>query len=52
MFVSYVDDHIGDVHRFINIQAKKVILNRDVKWLNLFWIHYTMRHNNPRRQQV
>ena len=52
MFVGYVDDHIGDVHRFINIQTKKVILNRDVKWLNLFWIHYTMRHNNPRWQQV
>ena len=46
------DDHAGDVYRFINIQTKKVILSRDVKGLNLFWKHYKMRHNNPRRQQV
>ena len=52
MFVGYADDHAGDVYRFINIQSKKVILSRDVKWLNLFWKHYKMRHNNQRRQQV
>ena len=23
-----------------------------MQWLNLFWKHYKMRHNNPRRQQV
>ena len=48
MFVGYADDHAGDVYRFINIQTKKVILSRDAQWLNLFWKHYKMRHNNPR----
>ena len=40
MFVGYVDDHAGDVYRFINIQTKKVILSRGAQWLNLFWKHY------------
>ena len=52
MFVGYADDHAGDVHRFMNVQTKRIILIRDAKWLNLFWKHYKMRHNNPRRQQV
>ena len=52
MFVGYGDDHAGDVYRFINIQTKKVILSRDVQWLNLFWKHNKMKHNDPRRQQV
>ena len=50
MFVGYEDDHAGDVYRFINIETKKAILSRDVQWMNLFWKHYKMRHNNPRRQ--
>ena len=50
MFVGYTDDHGGDVYRFINIQTKEVILSIDAQWLNLFWKHYKMKHNNPRRQ--
>ena len=34
MLVGYADEHAGDVYRFINIQTKKVILSRDVQWLN------------------
>ena len=52
MFVGYTDDCAGDVYRFINIQTKKVILSRDVQWLNLFWKHYKMKHSNQRRQHV
>ena len=52
MFVGYADDHAGDVYRFMNIQTKRIILSREAKWLNLFWKHYKMRHNIPRRQQV
>ena len=52
MFVGYADDHAGDVYRFMNVQTKRIILSRDTKWLNLFWKHYKLRHNNPRRQQV
>ena len=36
----------------MNVQTKRIILSRDAKWLNLFWKHYKIRHNNPRRQQV
>ena len=50
MCVGYADDHTSDVCRFINIQTKKGILNRDAQWLNLFWKHYKMKHNNSRRQ--
>ena len=50
MFVSYAEDHAGDVYRFINIQTKKVILSRDMQWLNLIRKHYKMRLIIPRRQ--
>ena len=52
VFVGYTDDHARDVYRFISVQTKKVILSRDAQWLNLFWKHYRMKHNNPRRQEV
>ena len=51
-FVGYADDHAGDVYEYINVQTKRIILSRDAKWLNIFWKHYKMRHNNPRRRQV
>ena len=37
IFVGYADDHSGNVYRFINTQTKKIILSRDVQWLNSFW---------------
>ena len=40
IFVGYVDDHAGNVYRFINIQTKKIILSRDIQWLNSFWKEY------------
>ena len=49
---GYADDHAGDVYRFMNVQTKRIILSRDANWLNLFWKHFKMKHNNPRRQQV
>ena len=49
MLACFVDDHARDVYRFMNVQTKKSILSRDAKWLNLFWKHYKMKHNNPRR---
>ena len=52
MIIGYADDHAGDVYTFMNVQTKRIILSRDAKWLNIFWKHYKMRHNDPRRQQV
>ena len=40
IFVGYADDHTGNVYRFINIQTKKIILSRDVQWLNSFCKQY------------
>ena len=40
MFVGYADDHTKDVHRFLNIHTKRIILSRDVRWLNIMWKRY------------
>ena len=40
IFVGYADDHAGNVYRFINNQKKKIILSRDIQWLNSFWKQY------------
>ena len=48
IFVGYADDHAGNVYRFINVQTKKIILSRDVQWLNSFWKQYKTRNNDLR----
>ena len=40
MFVGYADDHTKDVYRFLNIHTKRIILSRDVRWLNIIWKRY------------
>ena len=40
MFVGYADDHTKDVYRFLNIHTKRIILSRDVRWLNIIWRRY------------
>ena len=35
MFVGYAEDHAGDVYRFLNIHTKRIIMSRDVRWLNI-----------------
>ena len=49
IFVGYADDHAENVYRFINIQMKKIILSRDVQWLNLFWKQYKIRNNDSKK---
>ena len=49
IFGGHADDHTGNVFRFINIQAKKIILSRDVQWLNSFWKQYKTRNNDSKR---
>ena len=34
MFVGYVDNHTGNVHRFVSLKAKKIILSGDTTWMN------------------
>ena len=49
IFVGYADDHAGNVYRFINIQTKKIILSRDVQWLNSFWKQYKTRNDDSKK---
>ena len=48
LFVGYADYHAANVYRFINVQAKKIILSRDVQQLNSFWKQYKTRNNDSR----
>ena len=34
MFVGYAEDHAGDVYRMWNPATKKIVLSRDIQWLN------------------
>ena len=40
MFVGYADDHSRDVYKFLNIHTRRVIISRDLRWLNIIWKHY------------
>ena len=48
-FVGYADEHAGNVYRFINIQMKKIILSRDIQWLNSFWKEYKKRKDDSKK---
>ena len=49
IFVGYADDHAGNVYRFINIETKKMILSRDIQWLNSFWKEYKKRKDDSKK---
>ena len=38
MFVGYASNHAGNVYRMLNLKTKRVILSRDVRWLNTFLV--------------
>ena len=48
VFVGYADDHAGNIYRFINIQMQKIILSRDIQWLNSFWKEYKKRKSDSK----
>ena len=50
MFVGYADDHSRDVYRFLNIHTKRIIISRDVRWLNIIWKHYRSTSIYKRKQ--
>ena len=50
MFVGYADDHTKDVYRFLNIHMRRIILSRDVRWLNIIWNQYKKKSLYARRQ--
>ena len=50
MFVGYPDDHSKDVYRFLNIHTGRIIISRDVRWLNIIWKHYKKKSLYARKQ--
>ena len=50
MFVGYADDHSRDVYRFLNIHTNRIIISRDVRWLNIIWKHYRRKSIYTRKQ--
>ena len=50
MFVGYADDHTKDLYRFLNIHTRRIILSRDVRWLNILWKQYKEKSIYARRQ--
>ena len=50
MFVGYADDHSRDVYRFLNIHTNRIIIRRDVRWLNIIWKHYRKKSIYARKQ--
>ena len=50
MFVGYADDHTKDVYRFLNIHTRRIILSRDVRWLNIIWKQYKKKSIYAKRQ--
>ena len=46
MFVGYAEDHAGDVYRFLNIHMIRIIMSRDVRWLNIIWKHYRRKEKH------
>ena len=50
MFVGYAENHAKDVYRFLNIHTKRIILSRDVRWLNIIWKRYKEKSIYARKQ--
>ena len=50
MFVGYADDPTKDVYRFLNVHTRRIILSRDVRWLNIIWKQYKKKSLYARRQ--
>ena len=50
MFVGYADNHAKDVYRFLNIHTKRIILSRDVRWINIIWKRYKNKSIYARKQ--
>jgi hypothetical protein len=40
MFVGYSDEHPRHTYRFVNLHTNRIVLSRDVKWLNKMWGEY------------
>ena len=47
MFIGYTNEHAGNVYKMFNLQTHKVLMCRDIQWLNKTYAEY---RNLPRNQ--
>lgn len=40
MFLGYPDNHPSKTYRFLNLGTKRIIISRDVSWLDKMWNNY------------
>ena len=48
MFIGYTNEHPGNVYKMLNLQTHKVLMCRDIQWLNKTYAEY----RNLSRNQV
>ena len=46
MFVSYAEDHAGNIYRFIHLKTQHVLLGRDARWMNIMWKTYMKKQKH------
>ena len=52
MFVGYADNHAGNVYRFVNLKTKKIILSRDITWMNKLYGEIYEKEDIERRYNL
>ena len=52
MFVGYADNHAGNVYRFVNLKTKKIILSRDITWMNILYGEIYEKNDVERRYNL
>ena len=40
VFLGYAENHAGDVHRLLNSTTGRILLSRDVQWLDKLWAEH------------
>ncbi|KAL7568636.1 hypothetical protein ACA910_022734 [Epithemia clementina (nom. ined.)] len=45
LLIGYAKDHAGDVYKFYNMSTGKIVVSRDVQWLDKMWAEF----NNVKR---
>ena len=52
MFVGYADDHTQGTYRMMNLDTWKVVLSRDVNWLDISYGDYIDRRDEQDKESV
>ena len=44
--IGYGEDHATGVYRMINLETKRVLITRDIKWMNMNYMKYKNLEEN------